>query len=429
MSKLVEVVPLSVPRLELYRKLLPRVCREAAEQAKRLRGAPVVHVSATNNGGGVAELLRAQVAWERSLGLDSHWLTIRAPKRFFVVTKTIHNLLQGRAGVMHKRHWAEYDKVNRELEGSLVRFLKRWKSGTVVIHDPQPLALIRAVPQGFASVLRFHIDLSTPNPTLLESFRPLIMRYGGVVVSNPAYRASLPWLAPRILKVIPPAIDPFSEKNALMNRDAACAVLAELGVYCAKPLMVQVSRFDPWKDPLGVIRAYYRAKNNIPDLQLVLAGLLLAQDDPEAASVFKEVKKHARGDPAIHLFANPRALKQITNERFINALYTASDVVVQKSIKEGFGLTITEAMWKGKVVVAGRTSGTSLQIRDGKNGLLVSSPEEAARAIVRVMKDRKLRRRLGGAARRSVTAHFLLPRFVRDNLKLYRLGALREGAV
>lgn len=402
------------------RNLNPKIFRSIIEISRQVRAKTVIHINATPSGGGVAELLRSQVPLERALGLKSRWFYIRAPRRFFDVTKKIHNLLQGKAGFLSEKEKNFYLSVNRELAESLRRICGRLDPGVILVHDPQPSALIRQFPAGFFPVCRIHIDLSTSNPAVVEFLRPFISRYEYVILSSKNYRFPLPWLKRRQIKIIMPAIDPFSEKNRPMSLLAAQSVIEKLGVNPQKPIMAQVSRFDPWKDPLGVIRAYYLAKNKIPDLQLVLAGLMTAKDDPEAIEIFQKVKKYAKGDPDIYLFSDPRELGDVSNDVFINALYTASDIVVQKSIREGFGLTMTEAMWKGKAVIAGRTAGALLQIQDGKNGVLIDSPEEAAKAAVRLLKDEKLRERLGRAAHFSVKRKFLFLRSVLDHLKIYQ---------
>lgn len=413
--------------LRAYRALTPRISADLSRAARGLKGLPVVHVSATPVGGGVAEMLRSQLPLERSLGLKSQWLTMAAPVSFFTVTKKIHNLLQGKAGRLSETEKNLYLSVNRDLAADLERTLGRARGGILVAHDPQPLVLGASAPAGFKNILRLHVDLSTPNPTTLEFLRPHMERYQSVVLSNREYVRNLPFLSARRRKIIYPAISPFTPKNREMNLGAAHAILEELGINCARPILTQVSRLDPWKDPVGVIRAYYLAKNEVPDLQLVLAGLEIAQDDPEAAEVARVVRKHARGDRDIHLFAEPQSLHGVPNDNFINALYTASTVVMQKSLREGFGLTVTEAMWKEKAVVGGKTPGISLQIKNGRNGLLVASPEEAGRATVRLLKDERLREKLGRAAKRSVQSKFLFSRLVLDHLKLYS-SVMRGGA-
>lgn len=402
-----------------YEKLTPSVWRVLAGLKGKLRGLNVFHLNSTPRGGGVAELLESQVSLERSLGIKSRWLTIQAPSRFFAITKKIHNLLQGKAGVLSEADKAFYSEVNRQLGLYLRDLLGNVKNGVVIIHDPQPLATVSALPEGFIPVSRIHVDLSAPNPQILEFLRPYLLKCAAVVLSNKDYARTMPWLPARQVKIIYPAINPFSAKNREMSRQAAEAILTQLGINCTRPILSQIARLDPWKDPIGVIQTYYLAKNKVPDLQLVLAGFAVAQDDPEAKEMLDKVKKHVRGDPDIHLFSNPKTLNGIANDDFVNALYTVSTVVIQKSLREGFGLSVTEAMWKGKAVVGGKTSGISLQIQHGKNGLLVSSPEEAGRAVVRLLKDEKLRTRLGQAAKKSVAKRFLSSRLVLDHARLY----------
>jgi trehalose synthase len=422
MSKLVEV-PLDSSAIDIseYQKVNAGNLKTLFKITKKIRGQTVIHINATATpgGGGVAELLRSQVKFEKDIGLDSHWLTIEAPCQFFVITKKIHNFLQGKSGILTESERETYLTVNRQLGASLVQFLKRYESAIIVVHDPQPLPLIHDIPPNFFPIFRLHIDLSTPNPTILDFLRPFISQYKFVILSSPVYCSSLPWLNSSKKKVVLPAIDPFSEKNRPMGPEVARHILEGFEIDWSEPIVTQVSRFDPWKDPLGVIRAYYLAKNKIPALQLVLAGFLLAKDDPEARLMFEKIKKHDRGDPDIHLFEDTRELRDISNDKFINALYTASTIIIQKSLREGFGLTMTEAMWKGKPVIAGMTQGALLQIKNGKDGILVSSPEETARAIIRLVKDEKLRNRLGKAARQSVKRRFLFPRFILDNVRIY----------
>ncbi|RJQ35968.1 glycosyltransferase [Candidatus Parcubacteria bacterium] len=415
----VPVQPHARSILRRYRTLNPGLFRRLRRAGGRLTGTAVLHISATPRGGGVAEILQSEVALEQGLGMDSRWLVIRAPRKFFAITKKIHNLLQGAAGKLTEQEKGYYLAANREFVAAFARAARGVERAVVVVHDPQPLAMIGGLPAEISTVLRLHIDLATPDPATLEFFRPMIDRYDRVIVSERAYLVSLPWLRRAKARVIFPAIDPLSEKNRPMSRRAAERLLLEFGIDCSRPLVTQVSRFDPWKDPIGVVQAYYRAKNDIPDLQLALAGLRVAVDDPEAEAVFRKVRKFARGDSAIHLFGDHEQLKTVSGDRFVSALYTASDVVIQKSIREGFGLTVAEALWKGKPVVAGMTIGTKAQIQNGKNGLLVASPEEAASAIIKLMRDRRLAARLGAAGKKSVQQRFLLPRLALDMANVF----------
>ncbi len=265
-----------------------------------------------------------------------------------------------------------------------------------------------------------HPDLSSPKKTIINFLKPFIKKYDYLVLSNKNYKESFSWLEKTKIKFIYPAIDPLSRKNLTIDPLTARRILEQFNINFLNPLLLQVSRFDKWKDPLGALKAYYIAKNKMPNLQFVLAGFFFAQDDPEAKAIFSTVEKHAKGDPDVFLFANPKRLQKIDNELFINALYTSSDVVIQKSIKEGFGLTVTEAMWKEKPVIAGRTDGTSLQIKNNKNGILIDTAEEAGNIIVKLFKNEKLRRKLGKAAKESVKEKFLFSRFLLENIKLYK---------
>jgi trehalose synthase len=420
MGNLREVHIAHTVRVGAYDRFLRGGEAQLRQLARPLKGTRILHVNATDVGGGVAELLQSQVPFERALGLKSRWYVIEAPERFFTITKQMHNLLQGKSGGLDEASKNFYLETSREIGRALARVAASFRPHIIVIHDPQPLAAASAIAADIPIISRLHEDLLTPNPETLEFIRPFVMKAKSVVMSSRDYVKNFPWLAPKTIRIIYPAIDPLSEKNRPLEDEVAHRVLTEFGVNPTKPLIAQVSRFDPWKDPMGVIQAYYKAKNAVPDLQLVLMGLMLAKDDPQGEEIFARVKKHAKGDPGIFLFADPRIAARLSDSLLVNAVYTASDVIIQKSIREGFGLTMTEAMWKGKAVVAGRTTGALIQIRNGKNGLLVSSPEEAAKVIVRLLRRPALRAKLGRAARASVLRRFLMPRFVADNLAAYR---------
>jgi len=416
---LVEATNLQEKDIKSYSNFNKRCFGSVVELSNKLAGKPIIHINATAHGGGVAEMMMSQVPLERSLGLDSRWFTIKAAPEFFAVTKKIHNLLQGEAGGLTEKEKAVYIETGKALGGSLEKILAKFSSSIVVIHDPQPMALIKHIPPNFTPILRLHIDISTPNPQALEFFSRYIKEYPSIILSNKAYALVMPWLQKSKVKIIYPSIDPLTDKNKEMSLEVAWNILEQFGINPTKPLITQVSRFDPWKDPLGVIHAYYIAKNEIPDLQLALAGFIVAQDDPEANTIFKEIEKHAKGDPDIYLFANPERLGTISNDVFINALYTASTVLIQKSIREGFGLTMTEAMFKGKPLVAGTTLGALAQIDNNKNGILVSSSEEAAEAIIKLLKNKKMREKIGKAARKSATNKFTILNMLLEHIKLY----------
>lgn len=419
MTKLIPVkLAAPLPDPAAYRPFAPRHMAAIRRLARTLEGMKIVHVSATARGGGVAELLKSQIALENAVGLDSRWFTFKAPRRFFAVTKKLHNLLQGKPGTLSKAELAVWRETSWAVGRKLSNALRAIRPAVVVIHDPQPLYLVTDVPRSARTILRLHIDLSTPNPEALAIIRPLLGGYRRIVVSHPSYR--LPGAAVPT-DVIMPAIDPLSEKNRPMARETALAVLAASGVALnpADPLIAQVSRFDPWKDPLGVIRAYYLAKNRIPNLQLILAGSQ-ADDDPESTAIFAKIQKHCAGDPDLFLVNQSGQRASVSGDLLISAIYTIATAVMQNSIREGFGLTITEAMWKGKAVIAGNAAGARLQIINGTNGFISRSPQSSARLIVRLVENAKLRERLGRAARASVRKRFLFPRYLADHLTLYR---------
>lgn len=386
----------------------------------RLKGKTVVHISSSGNGGGVAELLKSQIPFERSLGIDSKWFVIDgAPESFFQITKKIHNFLQGKEGLLSENEISEYIGANRSLAGNLSLIFKNLNKIQLVIHDPQPMAIVDFLPKLENIILRLHIDLSSPNVMILEYLKKFALKYKRIIVSNKAFIPALKGFFDGRLRVIYPAIDPFTEKNREMEKEEAQRILGNFGINTQKPILCQVSRFDPWKDPLGVIESYRFAKKDFKELQLVLAGFAVAQDDPEAKEIFQKVKAEAEGDKDIFLFDNPAILENISNDTFINALYTASDIIIQKSIREGFGLTITEAMWKEKAVIAGNSVGAIAQIKDNIDGILVNSPEEAGIAIIKLLKDEKKRNSIGKSAKESVKKRFLLSRYILDHLVLY----------
>ena len=401
-----------------YRRFNPALYLKLVKLARKLRGRQILHINATGQGGGVAEILKSQVSLERSLGIKSRWLAIQAPESFFKITKKIHNLLQGGRGTLSESEKKRYIAANLGLAKALEKFLKD-SSPLIMVHDPQPLGAIATAPQKLPTVLRLHIDLSSPDRRTFKFLSPFFESYRKLVISNKNFQKSFPRRLRKKLAVIPPAIDPLSEKNRPLAPAAAGRILKIFGIDSARPLLVQVSRFDPWKDPLGVLEIFKRVKARVPESQLVLAGFMHAKDDPEARRIFAQVKKAARKIPDVHLFADPARLGKISNDLFINALLTAATVVLQKSKKEGFGLTVTEAMWKGKAVVASRAAGTGLQITHLKNGLLANGSNLTARSVLNLLKNKNLRRRLGQNARKSVAGRFLIPRLLFEHLKLY----------
>jgi len=379
------------------------------ELAKPLEGQRVLHVSATAFGGGVSEILYTIVPLMRDVGIDAHWNVIFGKEEFFNATKLLHNSLQGADETLSEEQWRVFDEINQinaeGLEGE-------WD--TIVVHDPQPIGLRRgAQDKGRNWVWRCHIDLSEPNPEPIARLLPMIAEYDATVWHLPDY-------VPNGMDgndgvhIIPPAIDPLSPKNMAFSPDDAAFVCNQFGIDVDRPLLTQVSRFDPWKDPVGVIDAYRIVKERVPDVQLALVGSM-ATDDPEGWEFFQKTFEYADGDPDVKILNNLNNVGAIE----VNAFQSQSDVCIQKSIREGFGLTVTEALWKGRPTVAGNVGGIPLQIKDGEDGFLVDSSEECAQRCIEILEDPELGKRLGRAGKEHARRHFLSPRLLCDWLALF----------
>ena len=400
-----------------YRPLItPELAKELTSVAADLRNMRVVHLNSTATGGGVSEILQSMVPFMNALGIKTERVVINPPPRFFQVTKRIHNLLQGAEGGLSPEELKIYFRSIRDV----ARAIKRHNLSADVwyLHDPQLLPLAQLLPRDpdAAWCWLIHIDLTAPNPQVLEALLPLTQDYDRLVFSLDSYVPSqLDGATP--VYITPPAIDPLSVKNMPMEEPEAARLVAAMGIDTARPLVTQVSRFDLWKDPCGVVDAYRLARQEVPGLQLALLGLSQAADDPEALDVLASVQEHAAQDPDIHLYFSPAGLPA-SIDTVVNAFQTASQVVVQKSIREGFGLTVAEAMWKGKAVIGGNVGGIRLQIQDGVSGYLVDTSEECAWRIVELMQDPGLRDRMGQVAGETVRQKFLLPRLALDYLKV-----------
>ena len=381
---------------------------EIRELAAALEGKRVLHVSATAFGGGVSEILYTLVPLMRDVGLDAHWHVILGREEFFNVTKLMHNSLQGDPQAISDEQWEVFQAYNamnaQSLEGD-------WD--LIIVHDPQPAGLrMNAPDRARRWVWRCHIDLSTPNQETLARLRPLIADYDASVWHLEQYVPA--GLDGGIRKIVPPAIDPLSPKNMALSPEDAAFVCEQFGIDPERPLVCQVSRFDPWKDPIGVIDAYRLIRAQAPDVQLALVGSM-ATDDPEGWEFFHSTFRHAEGDPDIKILNNLNNVGAIE----VNAFQSQADVVMQKSLREGFGLTVTEALWKVRPVIAGDVGGIPLQVRDGETGYLVSSPEEAAERTIEVLRDPGLAKQLGRAGKERAREHFLTPRLLRDWLRLF----------
>jgi trehalose synthase len=394
-----------------YDGVAPASLLDALEAVARpLRGVRILHLNATPYGGGVSELLRSAVPVLRGLGIEADWRIISGDPAFFDATKRIHNALQGAPEGVTPAHWAHYEATARQNAAQL----RADAYDVVFVHDPQPAALPAIAGRGRSRwIWRCHIDTSAPEPAAWQRLSGFLDRYDAAVFTMPEFGpARIP--VPRV-DLIPPAIDPLSPKNRKLPTPLASDVLNWIGIDVDLPLMTQVSRFDPWKDPMGVIETYRRVRDLVPGLQLAMVGSM-ALDDPQGWKVYRDIAAHAVDDPAIHLFTNLTGVGNIE----VNAFQAESDVVVQKSIREGFGLVVSEAMWKGTPVVAGDTGGIPLQTADGAGGILVDSVEECAAAVAALLADPARGAGIARAGRERVRSHFLLPRLILDDLALVR---------
>jgi trehalose synthase len=379
------------------------------ELAEPLRGKRVLHVSATAFGGGVSEILYTIVPLMRDVGVDAHWHVLFGKDEFFTATKLLHNSLQGAEETLTDEQWKLFDEINlMNAEG----LQGEWD--VVIIHDPQPIGLRRgAAEKGQRWIWRCHIDLSTPNPASIERLLPMIQEYDATVWHMPGYVPDGIGHSSDGVNIIPPAIDPLSPKNMAFSPDDAAFVCRQFGIDVDRPLLTQVSRFDPWKDPIGVIDAYHQVTEQIPETQLAMVGSM-ATDDPEGREYFEKTLEYADGDPDIKILSNLNNVGAIE----VNAFQSQSDVCLQKSIREGFGLTVTEALWKARPTVAGNVGGIPLQIENGVDGFLVDSPAECAQRCLEFLRDPELGKRLGRTGKEHARREFLSPRLLRDWLAL-----------
>ncbi len=394
--------------LESYAEIVGQDVIEHLHQlAERLKGVKVIHVNSTREGGGVAEILRRLVPLMQELGLEVSWEVITGDPRFFHCTKTMHNALQGKRVGISAQEIAHYEEINQK---NAVLLCPRLEEADVVfVHDPQPAALIKFCSNRKGKwIWRCHIDISKPYRPVWKYLRQFVVSYDASVFHLADFAQPLPHLQ----FLIPPSIDPLSEKNIELSSEEIRETYERFGVDLERPITLQVSRFDRFKDPIGVIEAYKLAKKFIPSLQLVLAGGG-AQDDPEGQIVLEEVKQVSQGDPDIHVLFLPA-----NAHRTVNALQRGADIVLQKSIKEGFGLTVTEAMWKEKPVIGGNAGGIRLQVVNHHTGFLVSTPEGAALRMRYLFQNPHKRRQMGEKAKKFVLENFLITRHLRDYLTL-----------
>jgi len=383
------------------------VTNQLGQLAQRLQGLRVVHVNSTRLGGGVAEILVKLVPLMQALGIDTSWEVITGDENFFQCTKSFHNALQGDRIEIPDSLLQSYEETNQHSARTLAPLLEA--ADLVIIHDPQPAPLLSLCPQRKGRwIWRCHIDLSHPYRPVWKYLRKFLEAFDASIFSLSDFAQPLPH--PQYL--IPPSIDPLSEKNVELDEKELKGVYDQFSLDPERPLMLQVSRFDRFKDPLGVIQAFRLAKKYIPDLQLVLAGSQ-ASDDPEGRLVLSDVEAFSENDGDIHVLDLPADA-----HRSINALQRNADVVLQKSIREGFGLTVTEAMWKGKPVIGGNTGGIRLQVINNHTGFLVNTPEGAALRVRYLLERPRKLQEMGQKAKEFVRENFLITRQLREYLTL-----------
>ena len=406
----------AIQRVELKRKRLDRYRALAGEAAideirtlaHELRGLRVLELSSTATGGGVAEMLSSLVPLECDVGLDVTWGVVAGDPQFFEATKKLHNGLQGMTVELtpeEQREWLRHnERYARDIDDA-------WD--VVIVHDPQPAALRSFARDGRSRwIWRCHVDSSTPHLPVWELLRPHVERHDHAVFT---LRDFVPPDLALPTSLLVPAIDPLSSKNRALPGYLARETVAELGVDLERPLLLQVSRFDPWKDPLGVIEVWRRARERLPALQLALVGSM-ATDDPEGWRIYEAIAHATAGEEACFLFTDQMG---VTSHE-VNALQRVADVAIQKSIREGFGLIVSETQWKGTALVAGRAGGIPLQLEDGVTGRLADTVDEFAARVVELLEDPATAHAMGAAGIARVRERFLLPRLLRDQLALLR---------
>lgn len=396
--------------VQKYRMLISdELNEELASLAHDLRGVRICHLNSTAFGGGVAELLSRYVPMLQALGVSAEWRLIHGQPEFFTVTKAFHNALQGGHYALGEVEQQLYLNVNQCSAEALDN-----DYDVYIVHDPQPAALRHFTgPRNAKWIWRCHIDSSSPDEQVSEFLRPYLEEYDATVFTMPDF--VLPGLRVQHAAFIAPAIDPLATKNMELSYDLCRRAIADSGVDPTKPLLVQVSRFDPWKDPLGVIQAYRLVKKEIPDVQLALIGAM-AGDDPQGWELLDRVEEEAAGDTGMFVFTNLAGVGSME----VNVFQRGCDVVIQKSLREGFGLVVSEAFWKEKPVVAGKAGGIPMQYPEGFESNLVETVEACAERVIELLRQPGRRGAFGRAGREHVRRHFLLPRLVRDELRLIK---------
>ncbi|MCD6460971.1 glycosyltransferase [bacterium] len=395
-------------RIENYIDIVGKgVIASIYKKASKLYGKHIVHVNSTYQGGGVAEMLNTLVPLMNDVGLDVGWRILHGNPDFFTITKEFHNGLQGQSIKLTSAKIEQYLNTNR-----IFSKFTHFNHDCIIIHDPQPMPLINYFKKRQPWVWRCHIDLSHPNESLWNFLSSFAIKYNKIIISNINYKKSD---SPIPQKIIFPAIDPLSLKNHPLTQKEIDTCIKKFNIPTDKPIITQISRFDKWKDPQGVVEVFKRVKEKI-DCRLILCGSMAA-DDPEGILIYEQVKRKA----AEHIKKNDIILLTIENNMLVNILQTISKVIIQKSTREGFGLTVTEAMWKGTPVIASNIGGIPLQIIDGENGFLCEPKDYDgfAEKIFEILKNPFLAKQITKKAKESTRKNFLITRLLSDYLDLF----------
>lgn len=407
---MLQLIDIAVAPIQEYREVVGDDAIDRLEElARTLKGARIAHINATPFGGGVSELLRSTVAIMRGLGLDVEWRVISGENRFFEVTKSFHNALQGA-----EYHLSAEDRETYLLQNQFNAHQLENDYDVIFIHDPQPAAMLKMHGKGDSKwIWRCHIDTSEPNSEVLEFLKPFIDEHDALVFTLESFVPSS--LRGHRIEIMPPAIDPLSPKNFDILPEQAHRIMTWVGVDPDRPVLTQVSRFDPWKDPEGVIRVYRAAREHVPGLQLALLGSM-ALDDPEAWDLLRNIQNDTSDDPDILVATNLTGIGNVE----VNVFQRSSDLVIQKSIREGFGLIVSETLWKGTPMVAGNVGGIPIQMPDGAGGFLVDphDDDEFASKMCYLLQNPEEARAMGAAGREVVRSEFLITRLVADELQL-----------
>lgn len=402
-----------IPTLKDYEKIAGKeVIERLKTSSGRLAGCHISHVNSTSQGGGVAEILNTLVILMNRLKIDTSWRIFKGSYHLFNITKKMHNGLQGdpKAKMTSFRKRVYLEETERNC------IMNHFKTeDLVVVHDPQPLAMIMHYEKRQPWLWRCHIDITNANPSIWGFIQPYVNRYDGVIVSMDQYKK------PDVTQpqhIIMPSIDPLSIKNAPIREDKRKQVLGKRGIDQDRPIITQISRFDPWKDPLGVVKIWEKARKEV-DCQLVLMGDM-ASDDPEGPAIYQKVRDKIGDKKDVHLITE-------RNDVLVNALQTDSSVIIQNSIREGFGLTVSEALWKGTPVIATAVGGIPSQVIHGKNGFLINNINEGAKHCTEMINNTRLRQEMGAQGREHVRKNFLITRHLQDYIDIANKYITRTG--